>query len=420
MATEHSTSGWTKTTLKDSCFRPEYGYTASASLKAVGPRFLRITDIQDGRVEWDKVPHVERPEDGGRSYLLEAGDIVIARIGATTGKAFLIRECPEAVFASYLIRLRTKPGLLAEFLSYWFQTPEYWQHINSQKGGRLKGGVNIPILENLEMPLPSPIEQCAIARALDAVQRSKEARQRELVLERERKAALMEYLFTHGTRGEPTKQTEIGEIPESWQTPKIDSILRLKQYGLSVRGNRVGSVPILRMNNLADGRVDLTDLQWVDIDERTLRAFVLRHGDVLFNRTNSQDLVGKTGLFDHEGTYVCASYLVRLTFNDTVATSRFMNAYLNLTSTQHRLKGMASRGVSQSNISAGKLGNFLVPLPSLNEQEEIAAVSDALHWKINSLIREEAKLDELFRAMLDELMTGRLSAVPLIEEHQAQ
>jgi len=67
----------------------------------------------------------------------------------------------------------------------------------------LKGGVNIPILENIEIPRPAPIVQAAVIRILDAIQTSKEARQRELALERERKAALMEYLFTHGTRGEP-------------------------------------------------------------------------------------------------------------------------------------------------------------------------------------------------------------------------
>src|SRR5690348_18497165 len=89
MTTEHSPSLWKRAALRDCCFRPEYGYTASASQEPVGPKFLRITDIQNGQVEWNKVPYVEKPEDAARSYLLETGDIVIARIGATTGKAFL-------------------------------------------------------------------------------------------------------------------------------------------------------------------------------------------------------------------------------------------------------------------------------------------------------------------------------------------
>jgi len=118
MTSQHSSLEWEKVTLQDCCFRPEYGYTASASEKPVGPKFLRITDIQNGRVDWGKVPYVERPEEGSRSYFLEAGDVVVARIGATTGKAYLIEECPEAVFASYLIRVRAKPGLLPKFLIY--------------------------------------------------------------------------------------------------------------------------------------------------------------------------------------------------------------------------------------------------------------------------------------------------------------
>jgi len=150
--TTSSPSQWKRVALRDCCFRPEYGYTASATQEPVGPKFLRITDIQNGQVEWSKVPFAEKPEEQSGKYSLEAGDIVIARIGATTGKAFLVQECPEAVFASYLIRLRTKPGLLPEFLGYFLQTSDYWQHINSRKGGRLKGGVNIPILESLESP----------------------------------------------------------------------------------------------------------------------------------------------------------------------------------------------------------------------------------------------------------------------------
>lgn len=333
------------------------------------------------------------------------GEVVINRVPMATNQGFINVVCNPQI-------------VQREFLAYWIKQNK--QIFVERAHGVTFKEITKSNFKSIPISLPSIDEQRAIAEALDTVQRAKEARRRELALERERKAALMEHLFTHGTRGEPTKQTEIGEIPDGWRTAKIDSTLRLKQYGLSVRGSGTGTVPILRMNNLVEGKIEPTNLQWVDLDARTQAAYMLRPGDVLFNRTNSQDLVGKTGLFDHDGAFVFASYLVRLTFDESVAVSPFMNAYLNLASTQRRLKGIASRGVSQSNISAGKLGNFLVPVPSLDEQREIATVSVTLDKKIRALTREEVLLNEFFQATLEELMTGRLSAIPLIEENQRQ
>ena len=215
---------WKAVRLGNYIFKPEYGYTASATHDSIGAKFLRITDIQDDSVDWKDVPYCECDEDTQKKYLLVPGDIVIARIGATTGKAFLVDDCPESIFASYLIRVKTKPPLLSQFLFTYFRTEDYWRQIRQSKGGRLKGGVNIPILQNLRIPLPPLPEQRAIAHVLQTIQEAKSARQRELALERERKAALMDYLFSYGTKDEPRKQTEIGEIPESWEVVEIGKV----------------------------------------------------------------------------------------------------------------------------------------------------------------------------------------------------
>lgn len=103
----------------------------------------------------------------------------MARIGATTGKTFLVKDAPNAVFASYLIRLRAKPDLVPEFLFSFTNTRSYWQQVNAAKGGRLKQGVNIPVLQELLMPKPPAVEQHQIAAhlsAVDAKLASKEAR----------------------------------------------------------------------------------------------------------------------------------------------------------------------------------------------------------------------------------------------------
>ena len=271
-------------------------------------------------------------------------------------------------------------------------------------------------LENISILLPPLPEQRAITCALRAVQGAREARLRELALERERKAALMEQLFTHGTGGEATKMTEIGEMPESWNVVKLGEVVTLTQYGLSIRGNSEGTYPILRMNCLVEGRVKDSNLQFVDLAKSDFENFRLNKGDILFNRTNSSDLVGKTGLFNLDGDFVFASYLIRIAVDKIRLSPDFINYYINMNQIQKRLRMLASRGVSQSNINATKLKGFLIPLPQFFEQQDITIILKACDSRIAALDHEARLHDELFQAMLEELMTGRLPARALAEE----
>ena len=128
--------------------------------------------------------------------MLETGNIVIARIGATTGKAYMIDNCPEAVFASYLIRVRTKGNLSPIFLAQYFGTNNYWRQIDQNKGGRLKGGVNIPILSHLVLPLPHLSEQQQIAEILQASDQKIAALEREVEHLNELFHAMLDELMT--------------------------------------------------------------------------------------------------------------------------------------------------------------------------------------------------------------------------------
>jgi type I restriction enzyme, S subunit len=137
-----------------------YGYTESASSKPIGPRFLRITDIQDDRVDWVSVPYCKIESADLPKYRLISGDIVFARTGATTGKSFLVANPPEAVFASYLIRLRLlDKKLLPEFVSLFFQTSGYWKSIKDGSAGSAQGGFNATKLGALSIPIPPLPEQ---------------------------------------------------------------------------------------------------------------------------------------------------------------------------------------------------------------------------------------------------------------------
>jgi type I restriction enzyme S subunit len=160
--------GWKAEELTHLVERIDYGHTASAVDAPSGPRFLRITDIQDEHVDWSSVPSCEIASREIDQYRLSPGDIVFARTGATTGKSYLIQKCPEAVFASYLIRLRLRPGILPTYLFHFFKSADYWGQINQKKKGTGQPGVNSTILATLRVPIAPANEQSRIVEALDS------------------------------------------------------------------------------------------------------------------------------------------------------------------------------------------------------------------------------------------------------------
>jgi type I restriction enzyme S subunit len=209
-------------------------------------------------------------------------------------------------------------------------------------------------------------------------------------------------------RGEAQKETEFGRVPDSWEMRAVGDFTHLMQYGLSIRGEASGEFPILRMNCQQDGKVLLRDLQYVNIDEKAAESYRVRPGDILVNRTNSFELVGRSAIVEVETNAVFASYLVRLALDSARLSPAYLNHFLNWDRAQAELKKLVSRGVSQANISAGKLRDFSIPIPKPDEQCEIVAVLDAIGRKIDLHRRKREVLDELFRALLHKLMTGEI------------
>ena len=156
--------GWCWATVDQVAPVIQYGHTASAdSSKLDGPRFLRITDIQDGRVRWSRVPGCAVTEAEATRFRLREGDIVFARTGATTGKSYLIENHPEAIFASYLIRVGLSPLAHSRYVAAFFQSGSYWAQVERGKRGIGQPNVNARVLAHITLPLPPVLEQVAIA-----------------------------------------------------------------------------------------------------------------------------------------------------------------------------------------------------------------------------------------------------------------
>jgi type I restriction enzyme S subunit len=147
--------GWTIMPLRALRESIEYGLSRAATSNQIGPKFLRITDIQEGEVNWESVPFCACTEAESAARKLDDGDIIFARTGATTGKSYLIKDPPNAVFASYLIRVKcNKNRVLPEYLYTFFQSPIYRNIIGKKARGGAQAGFNATMLDNLSIPLP--------------------------------------------------------------------------------------------------------------------------------------------------------------------------------------------------------------------------------------------------------------------------
>lgn len=172
--------GWERKPLAELCESIDYGYTASAEAGDVGPKFLRITDIVPDVIDWSTVPHCRIEEDRFKKFRLIEGDIVIARTGATVGYAKRInKRNPDAVFASYLVRLRLNSDVDSVMAGIFLESEDYKKYVQSRVGGAAQPNANAKVLSAVEMVVPTPRIQRAFREIVEPLVDQRETLQEQ-------------------------------------------------------------------------------------------------------------------------------------------------------------------------------------------------------------------------------------------------
>lgn len=214
-------SGWKLEALGKLSSAIQYGYTAKAQPEPVGPRLLRITDIQNDMVSWDEVPFCRIKDDAKQKYLLAPNDILFARTGATVGKSYLIREqVPDSVFASYLIRVRLTNEVTPKYVAYFFKSTDYWRQITENRAGIGQPNVNGAKLAQIEIPVAPENQQHTIVAEIE----KQFSRLDEAVANLKRvKSNLKRY------KGSVLKAAVEGKLTEDWrkQHPDVEPASKL-------------------------------------------------------------------------------------------------------------------------------------------------------------------------------------------------
>lgn len=198
--------------------------------------------------------------------------------------------------------------------------------------------------------------------------------------------------------------------PKEWLEKSLDNITISSDYGTSESTNSNSGIPVLRMGNMKDGKIDTNDLVYLDLNKDQFDKLKLNKGDILFNRTNSYDLVGKVSLFNIEGDYICASYIVRFKIDNSLIDSRYVSYFMNLPKSQEYIKVLATKGVQQVNVNPTILKKyFKVTFPkNLDEQKKILDILDTLNKCIElkeKLLQEKQKQK---KGLVERLLTGKV------------
>ena len=264
----------------------------------------------------------------------------------------------------------------------------------------------------LPIPLPPLPEQRAIAAVLDSIDEAIERTEAVIAATERLRDALLHDLLTRGVPGWHSSWKDVpglGTIPADWEEVRLGEILESTTYGTSEPLSTRGEMVVLRMNNLQNGGIDLSEVRRADLSKKEVHELNLVPGDILFNRTNSLDLVGKVGVVRNLPELISfASYLIRLRAVASRANSFWLSALLWSPNYQSRIRKFATPGVSQANINPTSLRSLPIPLPPLQEQQATAKLLDGVDKAIERARAERDGLQSLKTSTAAALLTGRV------------
>lgn len=359
-------------------------------------RVLRSTNLtNDGGLDLKDIALRALAPTKTRLLAPKRHDILLERSGGGPGQpvgrvGFVTADMPSHGFSNFLHLLRPDPMEIDPRFLAWvlYRVNRTGRIVRLEQQTTQMRNLHFRDYLTMPLPVPPPDEQAAIARILDTVDTALERTRAAIERARTVKRSLVQRVFSEGARGEKTKKTVIGVLPNSWEVVPVNSVVSTFQYGLSVPMQTKGELPILRMGNIQDGEVLLSELKFVSLPGNDVAPYRLERGNVLFNRTNSQEWVGKVGIYRHDTPAVFASYLIRLLTDSMKVDSYYLGHVLGSYPSQCRIKRYATPGVQQVNINATNLGKVLIPLPvgsrALEEQREIAALLEAANAAVQS------------------------------------
>jgi len=340
------------------------------------------------------------------TLLVPENSILLSMYG-TVGK-IVINRITTAISQNIAAIIPNRENVDAEFLHYALM--HYSFQFKSAKIITLKH-LDIQMVKNAKIPLPPVEEQRAIAEVLGVVD-SVIAKTGEVIAKTERlKKGLMQTLLTRGIGHKEYKQTPIGTIPKTWQIVPLKTVVKSYKNGIYKPNKYYGrGYPCIRMYNIVEGRINIANATLLDVTEQELEEYGLEPGDVVVNRVNTPELVGKAGVVpDGFGKATFESKNIRIRLNREKLLPQFFSVFVQTTAYAKQVLSRAKIAVAQATITQNDLDSLLIPLPpTIDEQRKIADMVSKIDKKLELERGEKMRLERIKQGLMDLLLTGKI------------
>ena len=398
--------GWAWSTIEDISNCILYGVSESA--KSTGSyKLLRITDIQEGKVDWDKVPFTDFDENKAEKYLLNDGDILFARTGATVGKSYLTSEVLQAaLFASYLIRVRYSNLMSPQYVKLFFESGYYWEQISSSSVGVGQPNVNGTSLGKLKIPIPPVAEQHRVAEEayklinnIDELDCYAEALNQDITAT---KSTIID-LAVHGklVPQDPSDEPAIdllkrinpdfvpsdnlhykGDLPKGWIFCTIGDVF---QHNTGKALNSVATngqvLRYITTSNLYWDRFDLTDVRTMHFTEKELEKCKAVKGDLLVCEGGD---IGRAAVWTSDESIMIQNHIHRLRPKTPVSVRYFYYVFY----LYKRTGVIGGKGIAIPGLSSRELAKLVIPVPPVKEQFRIVDKIDNCFSILDEIVEQ--------------------------------
>ena len=324
-----------------------------------GIRIIRITNVQKGYIE-DSDPKYYPIEyrNSIEKYILKENDLLMSLTGNVGRVGLISKTMLPAALNQRVACLRIFDSSISkEFLFQFLNSDLFEQSAIRSSNGVAQKNLSTDWLKKVELTYPSVEQQVLITSTLNLIE--------QLIFYRKQQNKKLNELV----------KSRFNEmfIQRDFPLKRLGELVEEVRYGTSLPATLNGKYGYLRMNNITeDGQLNIQNLKHIDVPEKDLEKYVVRNGDVLFNRTNSIELVGKTCIYELDFDMVIAGYIIRIRTKKDILNPRYLSEFLNFPSTKEFLRNVAKGAVNQANINAKELQNISIPLPPLSLQNEFA------------------------------------------------
>ena len=413
---------WPVDRVKDHASKIGSGVTPTGGAAAyldTGVPLLRSQNVHFDGLRLDDVAYIgEDTHDEMGGSKLRPRDVLLNITGASIGRcAYVPEDFGEGNVNQHVCIIRPAAKLNHKFLTYCLSAPWGQDQVFAGFTGASRQGLGQRDLGEIQVPLPPLPEQQRIATYLDAscaaIDAAVAAKRSQLDTLDALRKSIIQRAVTFGIEANPklrqVNSDWIREVPSHWDVCRVKRVVARMDYGIGVSTGDEGRYPVLKMGNVQDGEIQFAKLDFIDEVDDNL---ILERGDLLYNRTNSPDQVGKAAIFrkSRADAITFASYLVRLRVNHRV-NAWYLNYVLNSSGFLAFARRLAVPSVQQSNLNSTRYAQMFIPLPPIEEQKAILSFLNEKTAAVDTVVATiQTQIETLTayrKSLIHECVTGQ-------------